>query len=142
MPQALTEAIVLDAARVIAALLDTPLALAIDEAIENRDRNIGNVLWDGAQATWIDHERSLGLAPNMADRNMLAEISIVGGSVITIQRAAVEAAMQLTHQVLPVLCATGVCSGVYETESHSNFVTDRLADLAMRVLKTFSAAGG
>jgi hypothetical protein len=59
---------------IVAGLPQTPLALAADEAIDNRDRNLGNVLWDGAQEAWIDHELALGLADHLVDGNKLAQM--------------------------------------------------------------------
>lgn len=38
-------------------------AISFDELIVNGDRNPGNVLWNGAQFTIIDHERALGIQP-------------------------------------------------------------------------------
>ena len=46
--------------RIVVDLPTTPLAAAADEAIDNRDRNLGNILWDGDVEAWIDHAISFG----------------------------------------------------------------------------------
>lgn len=43
-------------------------AISFDELIANGDRNPGNILWNGAVFTIIDHERSLGNAPKTSNR--------------------------------------------------------------------------
>ena len=43
-------------------------AISFDELIANGDRNPGNVLWNGAQFTIIDHERALGIQPMQLNR--------------------------------------------------------------------------
>lgn len=42
--------------------------ISFDELIANGDRNPGNVLWNGAVFTIIDHERSLGNQPKTENR--------------------------------------------------------------------------
>lgn len=42
--------------------------ISFDELIANGDRNPGNVLWNGAQFTIIDHERALGIQPMQLNR--------------------------------------------------------------------------
>jgi hypothetical protein len=44
--------------------------ISFDELIANGDRNPGNILWNGAQFTLIDHERALG--NQSMERNKLA----------------------------------------------------------------------
>jgi len=51
------------------------LAAACDEAIGNRDRTVGNILWDGHQETWIDHAASFGLGYWLRDRNQLVDMA-------------------------------------------------------------------
>jgi hypothetical protein len=68
-----------EAAGALAALIATslptaPLAAACDEAIDNRDRNLGNVLWDGQSEAWIDHALSLGRAHARPDVNKLCQM--------------------------------------------------------------------
>lgn len=56
---------------VAATLKSTPLAVACDEAIDNRDRNLGNILWDGQHEVWIDHAFAVGVGKHMEDVNKL-----------------------------------------------------------------------
>lgn len=51
-------------------------AIAFDQLVLNADRNMGNLLWDGAQMTLIDHERTLGLFP--MTENVLAKLLCLG----------------------------------------------------------------
>lgn len=61
------EALLRIAYELVSKFKSTPLALTADEAIDNRDRNIGNVLWDGSRETWIDHELAVGLGSHLPD---------------------------------------------------------------------------
>lgn len=64
---------------VVCTLPTTPLAAAADEAIDNRDRNLGNVLWDGSSEQWIDHAAALGNDAAAADVNKLCAMAITTG---------------------------------------------------------------
>ena len=49
-----------------------------DEWIQNTDRNLQNVLWDGGEEfIFIDHGRSLGLAGNTTGLNKLVKILLI-----------------------------------------------------------------
>lgn len=48
-------------ARILSAWSQVGQVISFDELISNGDRNPGNILWNGAQFTIIDHERSLGI---------------------------------------------------------------------------------
>lgn len=60
--------------RIATTLPTSALAAAADEAIDNRDRNLGNILWDGASEDWIDHAYALGQRA-MADVNKLCAMA-------------------------------------------------------------------
>ncbi|EQD46718.1 hypothetical protein B1A_14499 [mine drainage metagenome] len=77
MPPVLQQRLIAEGARIVAGLPDTPRALAADEAIDNRDRHLGNILWDGFNVSWIDHDRALGVVP-AADANRLAQFAVMG----------------------------------------------------------------
>ena len=47
--------------------------ISFDELIENGDRNLGNILWNGTQFTIIDHERALNITPK--EINKLAALA-------------------------------------------------------------------
>ena len=55
-------------ALVLSAWAQVGHVISFDELIANGDRNPGNVLWNGAVFTIIDHERSLGIQPKSSNR--------------------------------------------------------------------------
>jgi hypothetical protein len=61
LPEPVRQVVQLQVAGVAAKLAETPTAIAADEAIDNRDRNPGNILWDGRTAAWIDHAVAISL---------------------------------------------------------------------------------
>jgi hypothetical protein len=76
LPDGLARDAALKIACALACSLPTsPLAAACDEAIDNRDRNLGNILWDGQSEAWIDHAFSLGEGAHMADSNKLCDMA-------------------------------------------------------------------
>lgn len=123
-------------ARLVAGFSATPLALAADEAIDNRDRNLGNILWDGQDVAWIDHERALGVEP-MKDRNILAEMVQVLPDYSGVQKLAVSLALNLGRQA--VTDAAAETSALAGTAAFATAVGARLVDLADSVLKRFPA---
>lgn len=128
------EALAQRAARLVAGFSDTPRALAADEAIQNRDRNLGNILWDGATPAWIDHERSLGLVP-MPDRNMLAEMAVCSVDWPAIQKSAIAISLSLgAYAVNEALAATASLPG---TNQFAMQISSNLGALAGRVLHRF-----
>lgn len=134
LPDSVKRALFIQGAKLVSSMGDTPRALSADEAIDNRDRNLGNILWDGSNATWIDHERAFGLGPE-PDGNKLATMIVGSGLDCSgIQTAAVAVSLSLGAQV--VAEAVGHCDGL----NVSNFaaqVTGRLSLLANRVLQRF-----
>lgn len=58
-------------------LANFPLAAVCDEAIMNRDRNTGNILWDGENDVWIDHAYSFGVGDHLDDINKLCFMAIL-----------------------------------------------------------------
>ncbi len=121
-------------ARLVASFADTPRALAADEAIDNRDRNLGNVLWDGANVAWIDHERALGLV-HQDDANKLAVMTIMAGDPQGVQRSAI--AISLTLGAQAVADAGEECRAMPEAAAFATAITNRLPGLAQRVLARF-----
>jgi hypothetical protein len=120
--------------KLVAGFSDTPRALAADEAIDNRDRNLGNILWDGSSVAWIDHERALGIVPQ-ADVNKLAIMAILSGNHLGIQQSAVGIALSLGAQA--ILDAGNECGTMPEVAAFAASVTAGLAGLAKRVLDRF-----
>lgn len=101
----------------------TGLACSADEAIGNTDRNFGNILWDGGDPSWIDHERALGLIPG--DDNKLARMAIRAGKGVDVQRSAIAAALTLARDVLQEVES----SVPVDTRHFSSLVATRLASL-------------
>lgn len=124
------------AAKLVASFEQTPLALAADEAIQNLDRNLGNILWNGNEVAWIDHERALGASPQpMQDLNKLALLAVASGEHDRIAAAAVTATFTLSGGAVDD--AHRVCSGHADTSGFSEVVSERLKRLANAVLDRF-----
>jgi hypothetical protein len=116
-----------------------PLAAACDEAIENRDRNLGNILWDGQAEAWIDHAMALGRGHGQPDQNMLCWMVAGKPDQERFVRAAVAQALLLDRA-----CpgdAEGVVAGTpVGTHGHAAFVASRLASLGNRLVARFPAS--
>lgn len=119
--------------KLVAGLTDTPRALAADEAIDNRDRNLGNILWDGKNAAWIDHERAFGLVSDK-DINKLALMVLAAGDHRGVEAAAVSIALALAPPVVEE--ARNGC-GDLSVDGLASIVSSRLASLASKVLLRF-----
>lgn len=124
------------AARLVASFTETPLALAADEAIKNLDRNLGNILWNGSEVAWIDHERALGVSPQpMADMNKLAGLAMMSGEHDRIAAAALTASFTLSASAVDE--AERICSAHADTTGFSEVVSQRLQHLGNAVLARF-----
>lgn len=110
----------------------TPLMIAADEAIGNRDRNLGNILWDGSQIAYIDHERALGLEPMDADLNKLAMLVSEANNLNSIQASAVAISLTLSIDVMKE-----IESSVIDVSIHSTYLSNRITKLASKVLNRF-----
>ena len=124
----------------LAIMLPTaPLAAACDEAIENRDRNLGNVLWDGQSEAWIDHALALGRGQHQRDINKLCAMTAGKPEQERFTRAAIAQALLLDRafpsETEDVMSATA--TGVH---GHAAFVAARLASLGNRLVARFPAA--
>lgn len=121
------------ASYIVAGLDQTPLALMADEAIDNRDRNLGNILWDGEQVAWIDHELTLDLANHLDDANKLALIVQSVHQHEAVRQSAIAAWMAL-DRTTPNTAA--ICAGE-DTRPFADFVAGRLNALGTRLLHRF-----
>ena len=110
---------------------DAPMATAIDEAIANADRNLGNLLWDGADHAYIDHERTLGLIAQKA--NLLAELAKIAGKAEQIERGAISSALALDGKLPSKIAALG--DGDFA--GFVDYVEKRLNGLPARILNRF-----
>lgn len=126
-------------AKLVASFSETPRALAADEAIDNRDRNLGNILWDGTEVAWIDHERSLGVVA-LPDVNKLAVMALMSGGHVQVQQAAIAISLTLGHQA--ATDANAECAALPEAAPYAALVAGRLVGLAQRVLARFPQPPG
>lgn len=118
-------------AAIVCTFADIGLAIAADEAIANADRNLGNILWDGADHAYIDHERALGRLPG--DANLLVEMAHLAGCQDAISHSAVAATM-----ILPRELPAGIGSlGGHDTMRYAGMVESRLRHLSSAVLNRF-----
>lgn len=129
----------------VATLPQTPLALMADEAIDNRDRNLGNILWDGKEETWIDHELALGLAHHHPDANKLAlmtssanNVDAIKASAVTSWMAADRSKIDVVHDVVGgTVGALAIANPGPLLPDFGLFVSQRLATLGNRILSRF-----
>jgi hypothetical protein len=126
-------------AELVSTFPETPLALAADEAIENRDRNLGNILWDGTNVSWIDHERSLGVTP-LPDANKLANMALMSSNTATVQHAAVSIARTLNAESIKAAGNEG--AAFPDSAAFAMRVADNLQQLAEAVLARFPQPPG
>lgn len=136
LPPQVRDVLEQSAARLVASFTETPLALAADEAIKNLDRNLGNILWNGSEVAWIDHERALGVSPQpMADVNKLARLAMMSGEHDRIAAAALTASFTLSASAVDE--AERICSAHADTTGFSEVVSQRLQHLGNAVLARF-----
>lgn len=113
-----------------------PLAAAADEAIDNRDRNLGNILWDGQAEAWIDHALALGEHPrDYPDRNKLCDMAQMVGEHDRVGRAAVGQALAVGSA--PLVSARDAMPLNLRHKDYAAYVSGRLSNLAMRLLDRF-----
>jgi len=125
----------------LAVQLDTaPLVAAADEAINNRDRNLGNILWDGSKEAWIDHALSLGNAPDHEDLNKLCLMALYAGAADEMRAAATARSFAMNRQ-MPSSVREDLLS-VVDTNGHVEFIAGRLSQLAMHILARFPEPSG
>lgn len=94
LPPHIRDTVLQKAFQLICSFKSAPLAAVCDEAISNFDRNIGNVLWDGAQEVWIDHAFCFGVGAQ-PDANKLCMMAVAAGETEQMQRSALAAALTL-----------------------------------------------
>lgn len=134
LPPAVKQALEHHGAKLVSAFTDTPRALASDEVIDNRDRNLGNILWDGTTVNWIDHERAFGLHA-LPDRNLLADMAIYSGNTARVQQTAVAIALTLGQHAVD--SALAECASFVDANSFAGQIRTKLTHLAALVLNRF-----
>jgi len=140
LPEVIRRAALARASAVAAEFRSTPLAVAADEAIGNRDRHLGNILWDGAKETWIDHALSVGNAEHMKDVNKLALIVKFAGAHERVSKSALAHALAIDPTILQAAQDATIAASIPCTAAE--FVADRLPGLTAALLARFPAANG
>ena len=123
LPESIKQALVVNGAKLISTFSSTPLAIAVDEAINNRDRNLGNILWDGNNVSWIDHERALGYVGSK-DLNVLVSLALMSGEAEKIKVAATATALTLSSEL--IVDSTQNIQGVEDLVDFQKFVLQRI----------------
>lgn len=118
-----------------ASFKSTPAAIAADEAVGNRDRNLGNILWDGKEEVWIDHAMCLEAGQSQEDVNKLALIVMLAGKGDTIGRSAVAQALTFDRTAVDK-AGLAVDSALGKTRS-AEFVANRILNLANLLISRF-----
>jgi len=118
-----------------ASFKSTPTALAADEAIGNRDRNLGNILWDGKDEAWIDHAMCLEAGESMPDINKLALIVQQTNKVNTIAQSAV--ARALSFDKTAVTSAGSLTDLYLGSNDIASFVARRITNVANLIITRF-----
>lgn len=119
---------------VASSLRTAPLAAAADEAIDNRDRNLGNILWDGAAEAWIDHAYAFGLG-GQPDANKVCTMAMVAGNAETLKASAVAQALAMDRQAVAEVAQA--LAGSVDAQGMADEVSRRIAGLAGRILARF-----
>lgn len=131
-------AAIAQAAKLATSLPSAPLAAACDEAIENKDRNLGNILWDGTSEVWIDHGLSLGRDQDRPDDNKLCSM-VSGEEQERFCRSAVAQAMIFDRSAPSSVDAVLTLSPV-GTCGYASFVANRLTTIGNRLVSRFPHA--
>lgn len=130
------EAVVRLACDLICNLPSAPLAAVADEAIDNRDRNFGNVLWDGATEAWIDHAMALGnAATTMEDANKLCMMATHSGNHDSFSQSAV-AAWMLIDRNQPLVAGAAI-KAIADLDEPVKDICSRLTLMGNRILARF-----
>ncbi|WJM93347.1 hypothetical protein QDY63_10860 [Pseudomonas brenneri] len=133
------EAVVRQACHLICNLPSAPLAAVADEAIDNRDRNFGNVLWDGSTEAWIDHAMSLGNgAAIMDDANKLCVMATHVGDSERFSRSAL-AAWMLVDRSNPGSAGAAI-KAIADLDVPVKDICSKLSTMGNRILDRFPAA--
>lgn len=122
------------AAAIAISLPSAPLAAAADEAIQNVDRNLGNILWDGASEAWIDHADALGNL-RQPDANKLCAMSVISQTHAEFQRGAVAQALAIDRNAMYV--AAQDMPAEIDGQAFATFVAARVTSLASTLLTRF-----
>lgn len=123
-------------AMIVATNLSTAaVATASDEALDNRDRNLENILWDGQTEAWIDHAYALGNRADLADSNKLCTMALAVGTGDELQHGAITAWMAF-DRTQPAQQAAQLAD-VADLSLWTTTIAHRLNHLGERLLARF-----
>lgn len=125
-----------EAIKIASELASAPLAAVCDEAIDNRDRNLGNILWDGENDAWIDHATCFGEWPHLENRNILCEMANINKISEAFCRKATAQALLLDRN-MPQQTLSFFNDISLPIDAKAQYVTQRLQSLANRILARF-----
>ena len=128
------------AVELVCNLSNAPLAAACDEAIDNRDRNLGNILWDGKIDGWIDHAFALGGGQGLDDINKLCAMATQVSTTDSFRKAAMNRCVLLDRNE-PFAVDQRLSSTPIGNTTHAKFIALRLPHLAQRLSEVFSNSG-
>jgi hypothetical protein len=123
------------AAQLACSLPTAALAATADEAIQNRDRNLGNILWNGTDEAWIDHAFALGNGAHLPDANKLCDMAVFTGQAEALEATAI-AHWTALDRAEPLAAARSLES-IADCTSSAAFVAARLNQLGMLLLARF-----
>lgn len=129
------QAIEIIASRIVCGFQSASLATACDEAIDNRDRNFGNILWDGKDEVWIDHAYSFGIG-NRKDLNKLCLMAVAAGATEEVQRGALAASMTI-DRALPEQVEENLHGTPVDMPELLAVVTKKLSNIGASLLARF-----
>lgn len=129
-------AALLRASDVACSLPGAPLAAAADEAIANFDRNLQNILWNGSEEAWIDHEFSLGNHGAQPDMNKLCLMACQCGKHESMSQGSI-AQWTAADRSMPQHAAEALAILADDMTTEVQFVLDRLNGLGQRLLARF-----
>ena len=109
----------------------TPDLIACDEAIGNFDRNLGNILWDGKDMYFIDHERALGLGDS-PDANKIAALVIDSQNLTEIKQSAVAKALTLNCDLMKSIDCNKIDVNIF-----ADYLNNRIRLVASKVIARF-----
>lgn len=134
LPPQQLQALQIAACKVVTSFPQTPAALAADEAIANFDRNFENILWDGTDPSFIDHEKAFGV--HSPDANKLAQMSILAGEHIRVQQSSIAYAFTLAKDTLQKAAHTLITKGIDATDFRV-YVETRLPKIGNKIIDRF-----
>lgn len=120
-------------AKIAAQWKQTPLCIATDEIIGNKDRNIGNILWDGGEPWFIDHERSFGLL-EQEDLNKMVQLILLSDTSKAIQTSAVAIIFTLLPSIID---EAEQATMALDTAKFNEYIKNRTPSWANLVINRF-----